>query len=57
MGTNKLHILLAFWEKLEAVKELSFNAKTKSKEDSGWNGQGKGEVVIVKEGGNRLIFN
>lgn len=54
---NKTPILLAFWEKLNKVKHLSFNAKTKSKEELGWDGRGKGEVIITKDSPNTLIFN
>lgn len=54
---NKTPILLAFWHKLSAVKNLSFNAKTKSKEEPGWDGRGQGEVVTTREGSNVLIFN
>jgi hypothetical protein len=54
---NTAQILLAFWEKLNGVTQLTFHAKTKSKEEKGWNGKGQGEVVIVKEGSNTLIFN
>jgi len=54
---NKTKILLAFWEKLTAVTQLTFHAKTQSKDAKGWNGKGQGEVVIVKEGSNTLIFN
>ena len=54
---NKIQALFAFWEKLMGVTQLTFNAKTKSKEERGWNGRGKGEVIVVKEGGNTLIFN
>ncbi len=52
---NKIQILLAFWEKLLKVAQLTFNAK--SREESGWNGKGKGDVVVVKENNNTLIFN
>ncbi len=54
---NKTPILHSFWEKLNTVKHLSFNAKTKSQEELGWEGRGKGEVIITKEGYNILIFN
>jgi len=50
-------ILFLFWNRLSQVKHLMFNAKTKSKEENGWNGRGKGEVTVVKEGDNVLIFN
>lgn len=54
---NKTQILLTFWKKLTGVTQLTFNAKTKSKEDKGWNGKGQGEVIATKEGSNTLIFN
>jgi len=54
---NKSRILLAFWERFLSVTQLTFNAKTKSKEASGWNGKGKGDVQIVREGINVLVFN
>lgn len=53
---NKLQILLTFWQKLGGVTQLTFNAKTKSKEERGWNGKGQGEVSVAKEGDNRLSF-
>jgi len=54
---NKMQILQTFWEKLRTVSQLTFNAKTQSKEDLGWNGKGKGEVVVTREGITTLIFN
>lgn len=54
---SKTQILLKFWEKLQGVAQLTFNAKTKSKEGQGWNGKGKGEVLVIKKGDNVLIFN
>ncbi len=54
---NKFHIILAFWEKLTKVEHLVFNAKTKSQENTGWSGKGKGKVSVTKEGNNVLIFN
>lgn len=52
----KSRTLFKFWEKLQGVKQLRFHAKTRSKEASGWQGRGEGEVLIVKEE-NRLIFH
>jgi hypothetical protein len=52
---NKTQVLLAFWEKLSDVNQLTFNAQ--SKESSGWNGKGRGEVKLTKEGHHILIFN
>ena len=50
-------ILQKFWKRLSRVKQLTFQAKTKSRDEGGWNGKGKGEVTITKEGENVLIFN
>lgn len=54
---NPTKILLTFWERLRHVTQLSFNAKSKSKEDLGWAGKGKGEVVISRENSNVLIYH
>jgi hypothetical protein len=54
---NKDKILLAFWEKLNTVTQLTYHAKTKSKEEKGWNGKGQGEVVVIKEAYTRLLFH
>lgn len=55
--TNKIKVLIMCWERLIHIKQLTFHAKTKSKEEQGWNGRGKGEVTTAKEGNNILIFN
>lgn len=57
INQNKAQILLTFWEKLKGVTHLTFNAKTKSKDEQGWNGKGQGEVIVAKEGSNMLTFN
>jgi hypothetical protein len=49
-------ILLDCWQKLGKVKELNFQAKTKSDEKNGWGGNGKAEVHISKENEKTLIF-
>jgi hypothetical protein len=54
---SPLNILMKFWGKLATIKQLTFSAKTKSQEKSGWNGNGKGEVVMTKEEENVYIFN
>jgi hypothetical protein len=54
--TNDL-VLNKFWKRLSRVKLLTFHAMTKSRDEGGWNGKGKGEVAISKEGENILIFN
>lgn len=50
-------VLKKFWKRLSRVKHLTFHAKTKSREENGWNGKGKGEVTLIKDGENVLIFN
>ena len=54
---NKAQVLLAFWNKLMGVTQLTFHAKTQSKDEKGWNGKGRGEVIITKKDSNTLIFN
>lgn len=54
---NTIQVLLTFWDKLKGVTKLTFHAKTKSKEENGWNGRGQGEVIVTKEGSNTLVFN
>ena len=53
----KIKVLIELWKKLGTVKRLSFHAKTKSKEESGWNGRGKGEVIVSRDGDNVLVFH
>lgn len=53
---NTTKTLFAFWERLLNVTQLTFHAKTKSKEEKGWNGKGEGEVIVTKEGTNTLVF-
>lgn len=53
---HALQVLVTFWEKLQKVGHLTFNAKTKSKEENGWNGKGQGEVAVTKEGSGVLLF-
>jgi len=50
-------VLLKFWERLSRVKQLKFHARTKSKEEGGWNGRGKGEVVVIRDKEEVLIFH
>lgn len=52
---NILRVLLAFWEKLQGVTQLTFQAETKSKQ--GWTAKGQAEVIIEKTSSNTLIFN
>lgn len=54
---KRMDVLAALWEKLLGVTRLTFHAKTRSNEDTGWNGRGQGEVVVTKAENNVLIFN
>ncbi len=55
-STKNLSTLFEFWEKLSSVKKLSFLAHSKSKESSGWNGHGSGDVIVTKTSPNILVF-
>lgn len=48
--------VLDFWQKLSHVTQLKFTAKTRSLEEGGWNGRGQGEVTVIPESSNILIF-
>jgi hypothetical protein len=50
-------ILLNFWDRLKTVKRLSLHAKSHSKHETGWNGKGKGDVLVTKEGEATLVFH
>lgn len=52
----QLNTLSLFWQRLTSVSKLTFTAHSKSSDNQGWNGNGKGEVVVNKEGLNTLIF-
>jgi Family of unknown function (DUF6314) len=49
-------LLITYWERLYKVKSLTFNARSKSKEEGRWNGHGAGEVIVTQEGDNVLFF-
>ncbi len=50
-------LLLSFWERLKAVKQMALHAKSHSKNETGWNGKGKGDVLVAKEGDATLVFH
>ncbi len=54
---SKIETLLAFWDTLTRITQLTFHAKTQSKEEKGWNGKGQGEVLITKECPHTLLFS
>lgn len=53
---SDIKALLAIWKRLGMVGHLVFHAASKSKDDGGWNAEGKGEVSVVREGDTVLIF-
>ncbi|PIS03206.1 MAG: hypothetical protein COT85_04070 [Chlamydiae bacterium CG10_big_fil_rev_8_21_14_0_10_42_34] len=50
------HCLLEFWERLKKVKRLTLHAKSHSKNETGWNGEGEGDVFVTEEGQSTLVF-
>ncbi|MCE2982141.1 MAG: winged helix-turn-helix domain-containing protein [Parachlamydia sp.] len=53
---SKTQILLHFWERLGRTKQLTFHARSNAREESGWKGNGKGEVIVSRDN-QSLIFN
>lgn len=49
-------ILRAFWSRLSLVTSLSFTAHTRAKEETGWNGKGKAEVIVSSSETSTLLF-
>ncbi len=54
-GRFETSILLSFWERLKSVKQ--FIRIAKSKDENGWNGKGKGAVLVSNPTDNVLIFH
>ena len=52
---NKFQTLLAFWDKLSAIGQVTFMAN--SQDPQGWKGRGKGEVKVTRPSGNVLYFH
>lgn len=50
-------LLLGFWERFRTVREFTIQAKSRPKEGAGWNGNGKGHVLVAQEGDNVLTFH
>ena len=53
---ESLEYLLAFWMRLSNVRRLKFYSKSKTNLESGCNGIGKGEVVVIGESDSALLF-
>lgn len=49
--------LIDFWEKLCEVKRFTRLARTRTKEEKGWNGKGRGEVLVTKVSDTTLLFH
>jgi hypothetical protein len=56
MIERKGRILLNFWQKLSSVQQLTFNARTHTRE-AGWNGKGRGQVTVTPQGEGALLFH
>lgn len=50
-------LLISFWERLKTVKQFTRHAQSRSKEEKGWNGNGKGEVLVDKPTDAILVFH
>lgn len=49
--------LIDFWEKLCKVTRFTRLARSRTKEEKGWNGKGRGEVVVTKTSDTTLLFH
>jgi len=53
---GRYFVLLSFWDRLQTVKQFTRIAKSRSLEDNGWNGKGKGDVLVSKPTDTVLVF-
>jgi len=49
--------LLGIWDRFKTVREFTLHARSRLKEEIGWNGGGRGHVLVVQESDNVLIFH
>jgi hypothetical protein len=49
--------LLNFWGKLKTVKNLTLHARSRSKDETGWNGKGKGSVLVSMDSPTVITFH
>jgi hypothetical protein len=49
--------LLNFWERLKVAKDLTLHAHSRSKNETGWNGKGKGNILITIESATILTYH
>jgi len=50
-------MLTSFWERLKSVSHFTRQAHSRSKEEKGWEGKGKGDVLVVRQSDSVLIFH
>ena len=50
-------LLIGFWDRLKVVKELTLCARTRSKDGAGWNGSGKGNILVASDSDTILTFH
>ena len=50
-------MLISFWERHKSVKQFTRHAQSRSKDENGWDGKGKGEVLVSKPSDNILVFH
>lgn len=49
--------LFSFWEKLKTIKQFTRTSQSRTKEKKGWNGNGKGDVLVRQQSDTTLIFH
>ena len=49
-------LLFSFWERLKLVRQLNLHVQSHSKQETGGNWKGTGDVLVTKDGGCVLIF-
>jgi hypothetical protein len=50
-------VIERFWKRLAAVKSMTFQAVSHSNNPSGWDRKGKGDVVVIFEAKEQLVFS
>ncbi len=50
-------VLMAFWDRLKAVKGFTRLAQSRSRDENGWNGKGRGDVIVNQLSDTVLVFH
>ena len=50
-------LVVNVWEKMNTIKQMTFSAVSLGQENTGWNGVGKGQVIIQKQTDDVIVFN